>query len=231
MPTYNESANIEKVITAIMTKYDNLFLKVVDDNSPDGTASIVEGLMLRYPRLSILNRQGKEGLGRAYTHGFRLLMSEPDVSNVFMMDADMSHNPDYLGKMMELSQKYDLVVGSRYTRGGKTVGWEAWRKMLSFFGNMYARFVTRMPLRDMTGGYNCINVKYLKLIDLDSVSSSGYAFIMELKYALYKAGATITETPITFANRLGGESKISNNIISEGITAPWKMIWKNLKKK
>lgn len=231
MPTYNEAENIEKIASRIMDQYSDIFLKVIDDNSPDGTGKIVENLTLKYPRLSLLKRQGKEGLGRAYTHGFRAIIADHDISHVFMMDADMSHNPAYLGKMMELSQKYDLVVGSRYTKGGMTVGWEAWRKMLSFFGNLYARTVTWMPLKDMTGGYNCINVEYLKMIDLDSVSSSGYAFIMELKYALYKAGATITETPIIFENRLGGESKISNNIISEGIMAPWKMLWKNLKKK
>lgn len=231
MPTYNEAENIEKIASRIMDEYSDISLKIIDDNSPDGTGKIVENLTQKYPRLSLLKRQGKEGLGRAYTHGFKVVMAEPDITHVFMMDADMSHNPAYLGKMMELSQMYDLVVGSRYTNGGNTVGWEAWRKMLSFFGNMYARTVTRMPLRDMTGGYNCINVKYLKMIDLDSVSSSGYAFIMELKYALYKAGATIVETPIIFENRLGGESKISNNIISEGIMAPWKMLWKNLKKK
>lgn len=231
MPTYNEVENIEKIASQIMDEHSSIYLKVIDDNSPDGTGKIVENLTQKYPRLSVLKRQGKEGLGRAYTHGFEVIMADPDITHVFMMDADMSHNPAYLGKMMELSQKYDLVVGSRYTKGGNTVGWEAWRKLLSFFGNLYARTVTMMPLKDMTGGYNCINVQYLKLIDLDSVSSSGYAFIMELKYALYKAGATIIETPIVFENRLGGESKISNNIISEGIIAPWKMLWKNLKKK
>jgi len=224
IPTYNEVENIENIISRIMDNYSSIYLKVIDDNSPDGTGDVVRGLMAKYPRLSLLSRKEKEGLGRAYVNGFREVMNDPEVTHVFMMDADMSHDPVYLKEMIGLSSKYDLVIGSRYITGGKTVGWEAWRRFLSFFGNMYARTVTRIPIRDMTGGFNCISIKYLKKIDLDKVSSSGYAFIMELKYALYKKGVSIKETPITFVNRSGGESKISNNIISEGILAPWKMI-------
>ena len=224
LPTYNESENIERIISQIFLNVPEIFVKVVDDNSPDGTGQKVKEMMDKYKNLSLLERQGKQGLGRAYTHGMKEVIADGSFTHLFMMDADMSHDPKYLKEMIRHSQKHDLVIGSRYIKGGATVGWEMWRKILSFFGNMYARLVTRMPVNDMTGGYNCIKIDKLKTIDLDQVSSSGYAFIMELKYALHKSGATITEVPIVFVNRFGGESKISNNIISEGIMAPWKMV-------
>jgi dolichol-phosphate mannosyltransferase len=230
LPTYNEAENVERIISRIMTEAPSLYVKVIDDNSPDGTSDIVKKLMDKYSKLSLLCRSGKEGLGKAYTHGFREVIKDPEATHLFMMDADMSHDPKYLEEMVSQSGQYDLVIGSRYTKGGGTSGWETWRKLLSFLGNFYARSVTRMPVKDMTGGFNCIKIERLKLVDLDSVSSSGYAFIMELKYNLYKKGASIKEIPITFVNRYGGESKISNNIISEGIMAPWKMIWKQKKK-
>lgn len=226
LPTYNESQNIERIISSIFSKYNSIYIKVIDDNSPDGTARIVEGLFNKYPNLSILKRKGKEGLGKAYIAGFREAMLSPEITHIFMMDADMSHDPKYINEMINQSKKFDLVIGSRYTKGGGTEGWETWRKLLSYFGNLYARTITRMPISDVTGGFNCINTKALKMIDLDSFSLTGYAFIMELKFNLFKKGAAITEVPITFYNRYGGESKISNNIINEGIIAPWKMILK-----
>lgn len=229
IPTYDESLNIERVVSSIMEEYSNVFVKVIDDNSPDGTGDITKKLMIKYPRLSLLARNKKEGLGKAYTQGFQEVMKDPEATHLFMMDADMSHNPSYIGEMIKQSSFYDLVIGSRYTKGGGTVGWELWRRILSFCGNMYAGFVTRVPIYDMTGGFNCINVEFLKKIDLDKTDSSGYAFIMELKYAIYKKGAKIKEIPIIFANRFGGESKLSNNIISEGVLAPWKMLWRNKK--
>lgn len=226
LPTYNESENIERIISQIFSYIPSIYVKVIDDNSPDGTSKLVRNLMSKHPNLSLLERSGKQGLGKAYTHGMQEVMKDSSFTHLFMMDADMSHDPKYLKEIIKQSEKFDLVVGSRYIKGGATVGWEMWRKVLSFFGNMYARTVTRMSVHDMTGGYNCINIQKLKKVDLDRVSSSGYAFIMELKYALHKAGAKITEVPIVFVNRYGGESKISNNIISEGIMAPWKMVWK-----
>jgi dolichol-phosphate mannosyltransferase len=226
LPTYNESQNIEKIISRIFSKYQDIYIKVIDDNSPDGTAQIVESLLNKYPNLSILKRKGKEGLGKAYIAGFKEVMLNPEITHVFMMDADMSHDPEYIEEMINQSKKFDLVIGSRYTKGGSTEGWETWRKLLSYFGNLYARTITRMPINDVTGGFNCINLSALKRIDLDTFSLTGYAFIMELKFNLFKKGVTITEVPITFYNRYGGESKISNNIINEGIIAPWKMILK-----
>lgn len=226
LPTYNESENIEKIITKIFSLYPNIYIKVIDDRSPDGTADVVKKLLPKYVNLSLLSREGKQGLGRAYIHGFKEVIRDGSFSHLFMMDADMSHDPAYIGEMVANSGSFGLVIGSRYVKGGKTVGWEAWRKTLSFMGNLYSRVVTRMPVHDMTGGFNCISVNNLRKIDLDNFSSSGYAFIMELKFKLYNSGTNVKEIPIVFVNRLGGESKISNNIISEGILAPWKMIWK-----
>ncbi len=224
IPTYNEAENIERVVTEIMQRYDDLHVTVIDDNSPDGTADIVRTLSENFPRVSLLSRMGKEGLGKAYIHGFREAMNDPETTHVIMMDADLSHSPESLKDLVQASRTHSLVIGSRYIPQGKTVGWELWRRALSYFGNMYARTITRMPVRDMTGGFNCIDMSYLKAIDLDSVASSGYAFIMELKYALFKKGVKIAEVPITFTNRTGGESKISNHIIHEGVLAPWRMI-------
>jgi len=226
LPTYNEAENIESIISRIFELQPEIYVKVVDDNSPDGTGDIVKSLLGTYPNLSLLERKMKEGLGKAYIHGFREVMSDKEATHIFMMDSDHSHNPACVSGMIEYSQTYSLVIGSRYTTGGKTEGWELWRRLLSFFGNMYAKFVTGMPVNDVTGGFNCISIEYLRKLDLNSIGSSGYAFIMELKYLLYKNGVSIKEIPITFENRLGGESKMSGHIISEGIVAPWKMRWK-----
>jgi dolichol-phosphate mannosyltransferase len=226
LPTYNESENIEKIISVIFQLKPDIYIKVIDDNSPDGTGKIVSGLQSKYDHLSLLSREVKNGLGKAYVHGFKEAMKDPEVTNVIMMDADFSHDPKYLQEMVNLSKNYSLVIGSRYIKGGDTVGWEFWRKTLSFFGNLYARSILRMSVNDMTGGFNCIDVNLLKRFELDNIDSSGYAFIMELKYLLYKNGASIKEFPIIFKNRIGGESKISNHIINEGILAPWKMLLK-----
>ena len=142
------------------------------------------------------------------------------------MDADFSHDPKYLEQMIKVSRVSNVVIGSRYVKEGKTEGWEFWRVMLSFFGNRYCKFVTGMPVYDCTAGFNVIDTRILKKLDFSSFDLSGYAFIMELKYLLWKAGATFKEIPITFKNRTGGESKISGHIISEGLLAPWKMILK-----
>jgi len=139
------------------------------------------------------------------------------------MDADFSHDPKYLVEMFKKSKEYSVVVGSRYVLGGKTVGWELWRRILSFCGNFYCRTITGMPVKDCTGGFNIIHTDLLRKIDFSKMDMSGYAFIMEIKYLLYRAGGTFFEVPITFVNRVGGESKISSHIISEGIIAPWKI--------
>lgn len=224
IPTYNEKDNISTLIPIIFDTIPEIFVVVADDNSPDGTASAVKDLSLRYPHLSLISRQNKDGLGGAYVNAFSKVLEDSEVKNVVMMDADLSHDPKSLVEMLKKSESFSVVIGSRYVLGGNTVGWEFWRKALSFWGNLYCRLITRMPIHDCTGGFNVIRAELLRKINLKKLDMSGYAFIMQLKYSLYKAGATFFEFPITFTNRTGGESKISSHIISEGVLAPWKMI-------
>lgn len=226
IPTYNESANIANLIREVFHVVPWVDVVVVDDSSPDGTGEIVRSLKESFPRLTLISRDRKEGLGKAYLHAFKKVLEGADVRSVVMMDADFSHNPKYLKEMFQKLGESDVVVGSRYVPGGGTKGWELWRRVLSLFGNLYCRVVTRMPIHDCTGGFNAIRAKMLRKVDFSGIDLSGYAFIMELKFALFKVGAHFVEVPIIFANRVGGESKISGHIISEGILAPWKMILK-----
>ncbi len=225
IPTYNEKENIETVISRIFTLVPDISVTVVDDNSPDGTATIVESLMRKYPQLAIIKRQKKEGLGKAYICAFRKILEDNDVRSIIMMDADLSHDPAVLPEMLAYSEEYDVVIGSRYVRSGGTEGWELWRRGLSFFANIYCRMITRLPVYDCTGGYNLVSVSLLRKIDFSTMDSSGYAFQMELKFMLWKAGARFKEIPIIFKNRANGESKISSHIILEGVRAPWNMVY------
>ena len=231
LPTYNERGNIANLVPMIFSVVPDIYILVVDDNSPDGTAEEVKNLQKKYPRLDIISRPEKNGLGRAYIEAFSLVLKDKDVRTVTMMDADLSHQPKYLKEMLEKSQVFTVVVGSRYVSGGETVGWEFWRRTLSFLGNFYCRIITGIPIKDCTTGYNVINANLLRKIDFSVMDMSGYAFIMELKYNLHVVGAKFYEVPITFVNRVGGESKMSGHIISEGIIAPWKMRWKITEKK
>lgn len=223
IPTYNEKDNIGGIILAIFKMSPGINILVVDDNSPDGTSGVVKKMQAQYSNLSILERPSKQGLGRAYLDAFQAVLKNNEVKHIIMMDADFSHDPKYLPEMLETAKNFDVVIGSRYVSGGGTVGWEAWRRFLSKFGNLYSRMVTGMPIFDCTGGFNLIKTNFLRKIDLSSVSMSGYAFQIELKYLLWTAGAQFKEIPIIFKNRLNGESKISNHIIKEGILAPWKI--------
>ncbi|MFA6459154.1 MAG: polyprenol monophosphomannose synthase [Candidatus Paceibacterota bacterium] len=226
VPTYNEKKNIADLVPLLFKYVPDAYVLVVDDNSPDGTAGVVEGMQNTYKNLSILKRAGKEGLGKAYIHAFREVLKDPSVGFVVMMDADFSHNPEYLPEMFRLAEKNDVVIGSRYIKGGFTTGWELWRRALSRGGNIYCRSITRMPIMDCTGGFNIMRASILRKIDFDRLHLSGYAFVMELKHTLYRAGAKFAEYPIVFANRKEGESKMSSHIIREGVLAPWKLILK-----
>lgn len=226
IPTYNEKENIEKVIRGVVSTTPYVSILIVDDNSPDGTAEVVKELQKALPMLSLLVRQRKEGLGMAYIEAFQEVLKEGRMKKIVTMDADLSHDPSYLPLLLKESEKNNVVIGSRYVRGGDIVGWEVWRRALSIFGNTYARLVTGIPAKDCTSGYNIIDVSFLKRISLDHIDSSGYAFLIELKYMLFRAGASFSEVPIIFHNRTGGESKISGHIIREGVLAPWKMIFR-----
>jgi dolichol-phosphate mannosyltransferase len=226
LPTYNEKENIEAVLSRIFEVVPEASVLVVDDNSPDGTAGLVSNLQKKYKNLLLKNRPGKEGLGKAYIDGFKDALSLNRHSHILMMDADLSHDPSHLPEMIKAAEDYDVVVGSRYIGDGRTVGWELWRRVLSRYGNVYAHTVTGMPINDLTGGFNLMRTSVMRRLDFSNFDASGYAFIMELKGNLHRAGATFCEVPIIFRNRTGGESKISSHIISEGIIAPWRIRFK-----
>jgi len=228
IPTYNEKDNIPILVEKIFNLIPDTHILTVDDNSPDGTAEIVEKLKNKYPNLSILKRPLKNGLGRAYVAGFKETMENFDT--ITMMDADLSHDPKYLSKMLGLSKFFDLVIGSRYIPGGGvTKKWGILRRLLSSAGNLYLRIIFwRYPIHDWTTGYNVIKTNALKKIDFGLLSPKGYAFISSLKYYLLKNGTKTTESPIFFEERNGGESKMSFSIILEGLAMPWKIIIKNL---
>lgn len=226
LPTYNERENIGPLIEEVFAILPQINILVVDDSSPDGTSAVVENMMIKYPNLSILKRPIKDGLGGAYIAGFKRILADTEVKNIFMMDADFSHSPKYLPQMISKAESYGLVIGSRYIKDGGIAEWELWRKVLSAGGNFYVRTLLGKHINDWTGGFNCINADYLRKVDLDKIDLSGYAFIMGIKYFLGKAGANVKEIPIIFEVRRGGESKLSHHVIGEGIVAPWKILLK-----
>src|SRR3989344_758266 len=215
IPTYNEKQNIGQLVEMIFKILPQIHILVVDDNSPDKTGDVIKNLQKRFPNLNLLARKKKEGLGKAYISAFEEVLKDSDAESVIMMDADFSHSPSYLPLMLEASREFDVVVGSRYMRGGGIVGWELWRRLLSRWGNFYVRIITQLPINDCTGGFNLIKTHFLKNVDFSKIDASGYAFLIELKYFLWKSEAQFKELPIVFRNRVNGESKISNHIILE----------------
>lgn len=221
LPTYNERQNVITFIPELFTAVPDARVVVIDDNSPDGTGAVIKELMSTYPGLSLLSREKKEGLGVAYKHGFRHVLSMPGVKHVVLMDADGSHDSAYLRALIEGCAEHDLVIGSRYVRGGSVEGWEYWRYLLSRYGNVYAQLLTGLPIRDLTAGFYCMKKSLLEHLDLDALTSSGYAFQIDLKFhAIHERGARVREIPIHFKQRREGESKLSRHIISEGLLAP-----------
>lgn len=226
VPTYNEKDNIKQLIPRIFSAAPAVFVTVVDDRSPDGTAEEVKRLQAHYPRLSLYQRDQKEGLGRAYADAMKHVLEDIDISTVCTIDADWSHDPAYLPPMLAQTSRYDVVIGSRYTAGGAIAGWELWRKLLSRAGNIYTRLVTRLPVADATSGFHCIRAERLRALDFTSFTASGYGFQIYLKYQLWQRGATLLEFPIIFRERVHGKSKMSTNIIREGLLLPWWLIKK-----
>ena len=230
LPTYNERDNVGWIIPAIFKLLPNIYIVVIDDNSPDKTADVVKDLMKRYPNLRILERQKKSGLGNAYKDGMQRVIKDKEVRAIISMDADGSHDPQYLKTMLDNIEEYDLIVGSRYIKGGDIENWEVWRKNLSRWGNVYAKFLTGLPVNDLTAGFMCTRREYLEKLDLDNIGSDGYSFQIEFKFNLInKFKAKVKEIPIVFKERRGGESKLSNQIISEGLKKPWQLFWQRLK--
>lgn len=223
IPTYNERSNIRLIVPEIFSVVPEIHVLVVDSNSPDGTADEVRSLMKAYPHVSLHIQSKKNGIGGAYMDGFKEILKDSSVDHVIMMDADFSHDPKYLPDLLRYSNEYDVVIGSRYVKGGGIMGWTWWRRILSFGATLYMRAILRKGIRDWTAGFNCMRANILRKIDLSSVDRTGYAFIGELKYLLILAGARIKEVPIILPNRHEGESKISISAVLEGIVAPWKL--------
>jgi len=230
LPTYNEKENIEKIIPEILKQDDRLHVLVIDDNSPDGTGDIADRIASESPRVMVLHREKKEGLGQAYIAGFRWAL-ERDYNYIFEMDADFSHDPIYLKDFLENIKEYDVVLGSRYISGVNVVNWPIMRLLLSYYANVYSRIVTGLPLRDGTGGFKCFRREVLEAINLDDVRSNGYSFQIEMSLRAYKKGFRIKEIPIIFYDRTAGESKMSKKIIREAVIMVWRLrIWSILGK-
>ncbi|MCD6023329.1 MAG: Dolichol-phosphate mannosyltransferase [Fibrobacteria bacterium] len=216
IPTYNEIENLPRMIPALESLNLGLEILVVDDGSPDGTGAWVRGQQASKPHLHLIERSGKQGLGSAYVRGFRYAL-EKNYDYVFEMDADFSHDPAYIADFLEAIRDADLVIGSRYINGVNVVNWPMSRLLLSYFANMYARWITGMPVRDATGGFKCFRVSALRRLDLDAISSGGYSFQIEVNYKLWKKGCRLQEIPIIFKDRTAGTSKMSGGIIREAL--------------
>lgn len=224
IPTYNERRNIAALIPKIFGAVAEAHVMVVDDASPDGTQNAVFELGKRYPNLELYPHDQKAGFAKAYTDAFdRLLRRDGAVRSVTMMDADFSHDPAYLPVFLKLIRNHDLVIGSRYVSGGGVTGWEWWRRALSFGGNLYLRGISRLLIRDITGGFTCIRAELLRSVPYAEPPARGYAFQYVLKSHLLEKAADVIEVPILFRNRLEGESKLTNHIIGEALLMPWKM--------
>ncbi len=227
--TYNEADNILKIIPEVLknTTAENEFnILVVDDNSPDGTAKLVEDL--KDSKVNILKREMKSGLGTAYVAGFHYAIIN-NYDYVFEMDADFSHDPKYLKSFIEkILEGYDLVIGSRYINGISVLNWPLRRLILSYMASVYTRMVTGLKVMDTTAGFMCYRVKALKQINLDNVRSNGYSFQIEMKFKFYKKGFKIWEIPILFIDRLEGESKMSRKVVYEAYFMVWKLKLKSV---
>lgn len=227
IPTYNEIHNIKELIKVILDLYPDINILVVDDNSPDGTASFVQELSEKDPRIFLIKRSGKLGLGTAYVEGFKfMLKNNYDVA--IQMDADFSHDPKEIKNFLEQIENYDWIIGSRYIHGVRVINWPIRRLLLSYFANYYSRIITGMPIKDGTGGFKCFRRKVLESINLDNVHSNGYSFQIEMNFKAYKKGFKYLEYPITFVDRVQGTSKMSKKIVREAIFMVWKLRFKSI---
>ena len=215
-PTYNEMANIDLLVNTILLDYPHAHLLVVDDSSPDGTGEYVSSHDSYNSRLFLISRPGKMGLGSAYCEAFKWALSR-EYDKILQIDADFYHNPKYLSKMIDTSNHYDLVIGSRYKYGVNVVNWPMSRLMLSYLANLYCRFILGVKIKDFTGGFKCFNRKVLDSIDFKKVKSEGYSFQVEINLKAHCNGMPIKEIPIIFNDRACGTSKMSKKVIFEAI--------------
>ncbi len=215
-PTYNEKRNINELIDKIFRINFSLHLLIVDDNSPDGTANVVKHAMKTNDKIHLIVREKKLGLGTAYCRGFKYALKN-GYDRILQIDADLSHNPEDILRLIKSSETYDVVIGSRYYDGVNVINWPMSRLLLSYFANKYARLLTRVPIKDLTGGFKCFKREVLEAINLQKISSEGYSFQIEMNFLAYNRGFKLTEIPIVFTDRTIGESKMNKNIVCEAI--------------
>ena len=221
LPTYNESENLPRIVPLILAQDARLEVLVIDDNSPDGTGRLADEMAETELRVHVLHRQAKEGLGRAYLAGFAWAL-EHGYDLVFEMDSDFSHDPRYLREFIAAAtNNADLVIGSRYKKGVNVINWPMSRLLLSYFANVYVRWITRLPLTDATGGFKCFRREVLAALPLDQVRSNGYAFQVEMSYRAWRKKFRVVEVPIIFVDRVEGTSKMNKAIVREAVWMVW----------
>jgi len=222
IPTYNEKDNVRTLTSAVLSQHPDLQILFVDDNSPDGTGTIIDDLVAEHDRVHVLHRAGKLGLGSAYREGFKTALAM-GADYLLEMDADFSHDPATLPLFLSAIKESDLVIGSRYLNGVSVVNWPIRRLILSYFASVYTRWVTGLQLRDCTSGFKCFRRSALEAIDLTRVTSDGYSFQIEMNYRCMEKGFRITEIPIIFIDRHAGSSKMSGSIVREAVLMVWKL--------
>ncbi len=228
MPTYNERENLLRVVPLVVESHPAVEILVVDDASPDGTGALAEDLAREEPRIHVLHREGKGGLGGAYIAGFQWGLAR-DYDLFFEMDADLSHPPDRIPDMIDEARSHPVVIGSRYVdRRVNVVNWPITRLIISVFGSIYARVITRLPVMDATGGFNCWHREVLEAVKLERIRSNGYAFQIELKLRAWRQGFQPREIPIVFTERETGESKMSKRIVLEAVWKVWELRLRDL---
>jgi dolichol-phosphate mannosyltransferase len=228
VPTYNERDNLPLLARGVLA-HAGFRLMVVDDGSPDGTGAIADGLAAEYPgRVEVVHRTGQRGLGRSYIDGLRRAIEQPEVDLVCQMDADLSHNPEYLPSLVAATADHDVVIGSRYLQGVSVVNWPLHRIFLSTFANRYIRAVTSLTPNDCTSGFRCWRREALAKLPLAGFVSDGYAFLVEMLFEAQRRGCRIGEVPIIFVERRQGQSKVSGAVLMESLITPWRLLFRKV---
>ncbi|MCF8260835.1 MAG: polyprenol monophosphomannose synthase [Melioribacteraceae bacterium] len=227
IPTYNELNNIQKLLPAVLDRYPGLDILIVDDNSPDGTADYIRKFMEDSTRVKLIQREKKLGLGTAYVRGFRYVIDH-GYDLALQMDADFSHDPNDIARLLEAAKEYDLIIGSRYIQGVNVINWPMQRLLLSFFANKYTSIITGLPINDSTGGFKCFRAEVLKAIDLTKIRSNGYTFQIEMNFKAWKKGFRLKEVPIVFTDRVEGTSKMSKKIVYEAMFMVWYLRFRSI---
>jgi len=230
IPTYNEKENIAEIMSAVLKLGSGIELLVIDDNSPDGTGGIVDSMAAVNPRVHVLHRAGKLGLGSAYIMGFKWALANTNAKYVFEMDADFSHDPLAIPQFLEAIRTNDVVIGSRYIRGISVVNWPLERLILSYAANRYTHYATGLPIKDATGGFKCFRREVLEALPLDRIKSDGYSFQIEVNFICWKKGFRFVEIPILFVDRRVGVSKMSKKIVREAAFMVWRLRFTNPRK-